>query len=113
MEVNIDIDRPFAVARVSGSLSAADSERFADAVLEYAAGSERALAIDLSSVTEIDSSGLSALVYVVTRARLAQGWVVLVAPPPFVAGVLNITRLDRWFDICDSLEEAAQRLTAA
>ena len=34
---------------------------------------------------------------------------VLVAPTPFVAGVFEVTNLDRWFEIVGSLDEAITR----
>ena len=58
----------------------------------------------------IDSSGLAALISVVTHARLSRARVVLLAPSPFVAGVFGVTNLDRWFEICADLDEAARLL---
>ena len=46
----------------------------------------------------IDSSGLSSLISLVTRARLTKGRVVLVSPSPFVAGIFRMTHLDHWYD---------------
>jgi anti-anti-sigma regulatory factor len=45
-----------------------------------------------------------------TRARLGQGRLILVNPSAFVRSILEVTQLDRWFEICDNLEEAANRL---
>lgn len=110
--LNLQIEKTDAliIAKVSGELGASESEEFTETLHEHAAGQGARLAIDLSQAQSIDSTGLSALISLVTRARLSQGQVALVAPSPLVAGVLNVTRLDQWFDICDSIEMAAKRL---
>ncbi len=112
MEVKIDNLGAFAVAKVTGDLRTDTAEQFTDALDEYASGTGSALAVDLSDVAAMDSSGLAALIQLATRARLAQGRVLLVAPSPFVSSILNVTRLDQWFEICPNLEEAQQRLAA-
>ena len=65
------------------------------------------LAVELSGLESIDSSNLSVLINLATRARLAGASVVLVAPSPFVRGILEVTRLITWFDVCDSVEDVA------
>ncbi len=109
LNLQIDTNDRFIVAKVQGELGASESEEFTEALHEHAAGQGAKLAIDLTEAESIDSTGLSALISLVTRARLSEGHVVLVAPSPLVSGVLNVTRLDQWFDICDSLEAADQR----
>jgi len=71
------------------------------------------VAIDLSNLTLLDSSGLSALINIVTRARITGADVVLVSPGAFVAGVLEVTRLDTWFDICPDLADVEKRFAQA
>lgn len=111
MGLEIDESRPFAVARVSGKFYGADLRPLTEKLEELVSGENARLAIDLSAVEMIDSSGLSAMMNLVTRSRLGGGKVVLISPSPFVANVLEITRLNQWFDVCDSLEEAERRLS--
>jgi anti-anti-sigma factor len=113
--VNIQIDNtgPFAVAQVTGECDVQEAERLTETLREFVSGDGAALAIDLSKLMSIDSSGLSALIDLVTRARLSRGRVVLVSPSPFISGIFDVTRLDTWFDICDSLDEARKRLASA
>jgi anti-anti-sigma regulatory factor len=54
---------------------------------------------------------LSCLIAIVTKARLGEGRVILVGPSKFVQAVLEVTRLDTWFEICPDFEEAARLLT--
>jgi anti-sigma B factor antagonist len=101
----------FTLARISGNLSAHNAPELTDALADHAFGTNARLAIELSELTVLDSSGLGVLIHIVTRARMTGGRVLLVAPSTFVSGVLNVTRLDAWFDICESIDEAAHRFS--
>ena len=103
MRIEIDDNGPFTIARVIGELDAAEGERFTETLHEHASGEGAKLAVDLSGLQSIDSQGLSAMINLVTRSRLGQGRVVLVAPNAMVRGVLRVTRLDTWFEICETL----------
>ena len=109
LNLEIDTTGSFVTATLRGELGSSDIESFADALHDHAAGEGARLAIDLSALASIDSTGLSALINLVTRARLSQGRVILVAPTPLVSGVLNVTRLDSWFEVCDTLDAADRR----
>jgi len=61
-------------------------------------------------VTLIDSTGLSLLMSLVSRARLANGAIVLVSPTKFVKSIFAVTKLDTWFDMAESLDEAKAKL---
>lgn len=110
LDIQMDRTRSFPVARLSGALSGLDADQLSDALGELPYGEEARLAIDLSGLRSIDSNGLAVLIAVVTRSRLTRGRVVLVAPSPFVAGVLSVTRLDGWFDVCTDLAGAEKLL---
>ncbi len=109
-EIQTDNKNVFTVVRLSGELTELDVDRLTETLADVAYGELARVAVDLSGLKTIDSSGLSALITVVTRARLTQGRVVLVAPSPFVSGVLGVTRLDKWFDMCDTMADAEQKL---
>jgi len=106
LRVHIERLCDIVLARLAGSLGAADAPELTETLAEHALGEGARLAIDLSALTALDSSGLSALIHIVTRARMTGGRVVLIAPSTFVSGVLTVTRLDTWFDLCDTLDEA-------
>ncbi len=119
LSIEIDDSQPqgglpgFTVARLTGELGTTDVARFIDTLYEYAAGDGAMLAVDLSGLDAIDSRGLSALIQLVTRSRMSQARVILVGPNPMVGGVLNVTRLDTWFEVCATLDEAATRFVEA
>jgi len=110
-EIQLDRTQSFPIAKFTGALSAEEAETIEKEIGELAFGENARLAIDLTALRMIDSSGLAALIAIVTRSRLTRGRVVLVAPSPFVAGVLAVTRLDAWFEICPDLDAAEKLLS--
>lgn len=59
------------------------------------------LALEMSKVLHLDSSGLDILVYAYKRARELGGSVRIHRPHPRVFAILNTTRLARMFEILD------------
>lgn len=110
MEISIDQSKPYTVARITGALGAEDTEPFIEQMHPLVAQRGSKLIIGLDQVPSISSSGLSALVSIATHARLAQGRVILVAPASFVKSILEVTELNRWFEICDDYAEAGRRM---
>lgn len=109
-DVRIEKHGKLPVAYLSGEVTSADAADVNDALREFVEGPTGRLAIDLSQLKMIDSSGLAALINLVNRARLSGGRVVLVAPSPFVASVFSVTRLDTWFDIVPTIDQAVSHL---
>ena len=112
MELRIDNTGPYPVARLWGEIRSEDAPTFVEEIHPLVAQSDSKLAIDLSGVSFLDSTGLASLINVVTRARLASGRTILVSPTPFVAGVFEVTNLDQWFEIAGNLDEAAKCFSA-
>lgn len=106
MDIELDTGGPFPIARLSGSIGLEDKSSFLERMHELLAERHPKVAIDLSEVDTIDSSGLSSLIEIVTRSRLNEGRVILIGPTPFVRSVLEVTQLHRWFEICEDLEQA-------
>jgi anti-sigma B factor antagonist len=111
LDIRTESGESLTVVRLAGELTELDVERLTDVFSDVAYGDNARVAVELSGLKTIDSNGLSALITVVTRSRLTQGRVVLVAPSPFVSGILSVTRLDTWFDLCDNLAEAERMLS--
>jgi anti-sigma B factor antagonist len=68
------------------------------------------IVLDLGNVEFIDSGGLGALISTLKALRTSNGALVLAALREPVANVLQITRLERVFDVCGTTEEARLRL---
>ena len=107
MNIRVDESGDFPVVYVEGELGAIDAEALSDALVDKVGGKGSLLAVELSELKSIDSSNLSVLINLATRARLSGASVVLVAPAPFVQGILEVTRLITWFDVCDSVSDVA------
>jgi anti-sigma B factor antagonist len=101
-----------AICRLTGELDAgAATDLVAVLDREIDAGVHR-LVVDLARVGYIDSSGLGALVKVLKKARSAGGDVRLVGPGPDVRKVLELTRLDRIFEISRTTDDAVRQYLA-
>ena len=111
--ITVERNGSIPIARVAGELNGSCQEEFLDTVVEFVSASKAKLVLDLAGLETVDSSGLSALINLVTRARLGGGNVALVSPSAFVSGVMHATRLDTWFDVFESVELARQMLDRA
>ncbi len=72
-------------------------------------GRTSSLLVDLSAVTDIDSSGIASLVESFQNARKAGRHFALVAVSSSVLSVLRLSRLDKVFTIYDTLEDGLAR----
>ena len=95
------------LVRVRGEVDLSWSQRLRKSVLE-ALASNKPVAVDLSAVTYIDSSGIAALVEGFQNARGKSQRFSLVAVSKPVYAVLELARLDRVFPIFASLEDATK-----
>jgi len=98
------------VAALTGEFDAAPQDDVVASLMALVSNPGSRLAVDLSGVRGVDSSGLSMLMNVVARGRLNDCRVVLVGPSPFVAGVLHMTKLDTWFEIHANLDLAEKAM---
>ncbi len=105
--IEVHDDRPkYTLVHLRGELHGRDAETVQDQLHSRIGDREAAMIVDLSGLRTIDSGGLSQLISLTTHARLSQTRLVLASPTPFVAGVFATTRLNEWFDLADTLEQA-------
>lgn len=97
----------FKLVRVRGEVDLSWSQRLRKTILD-ALATTRPVAVDLSQVTYIDSSGIAALVEGFQNARGKGQRFNLVAVSKPVHAVLELARLDRVFPIFASLDEAVK-----
>ncbi|TDT71502.1 anti-sigma B factor antagonist [Hypnocyclicus thermotrophus] len=64
------------------------------------------LIIDLENVTYMDSSGLGVLVALLKRIKTEEGQLKLLNLPPSVAKIFELTRLTKFFEIYNDLDNA-------
>jgi anti-sigma B factor antagonist len=71
---------------------------------------KRPILVDLSGVGYIDSSGVASLVECLQNARKVGTTLALVAVSDSAKRVLQLARLDRVFAICETIEEALEKV---
>jgi anti-anti-sigma factor len=109
MEVTIVPSDGYVVARTSGPIDEAAKEPFRRELHPLVAASGTRLILDLSGSQRINSQGVSILVTLVAHANTNASRVIFCNPHPFVAMVLTVTKLDKYFDIATSLDDAVAR----
>jgi len=80
-------------------LGAANAKGFRDWVVGQLQHGYKDITVDLSETIFIDSSGLGALVALQKAAAARQGELRLLNPQPSVQQILELTRLDQFFQI--------------
>jgi anti-sigma B factor antagonist len=80
-------------------LAAANSQSFRDQVRAALTDEQRNIEIDLSETMFVDSCGLGALISLHKAVCSRQGLVRLLHPTPPVRQILELTRMQRIFDI--------------
>jgi anti-sigma B factor antagonist len=103
---NVDRTGAGAVVRLTGEIDLHQSPDFHQALVSECDLKPARLVIEMSGVDYIDSSGVGSLVEIYRRVKKSGGKLILVAPGPRVASVLEITKLDKFFTIAASEEEA-------
>lgn len=80
-------------------LGAVNADEFRDWVRKALAAETRDIEIDLSHMTYLDSCGLGALVTLHKAACSRAGKLRLLAPQPSIQQLLELTRMDRVFEV--------------
>jgi anti-anti-sigma factor len=109
VDVDVASSPRYAVLHVRGDVDLATAPKLQAALEELDTG---AVVVDLTEVTFLDSSGLSALVQ--ARKRLTEGptgaTFRLVVARPSIRRVLEVTGLTQVFTVCETLDEATEGL---
>lgn len=92
---------------MEGEVDLSNAAGLRDHLIERVQQGHYNLAVDLAGVEFMDSSGLAVLISGLRRTKEHDGSLVLISPTASVKRVLNITGLDRVFDIYDSVDKAA------
>ena len=96
------------VLKVAGMAAVEVAGQLSRALQEAAARRPKLLAVDLSGLSFISSTGLGSLVAAHVAGKKHGTRLCLIRPRPMIREVLEITRLSELFPICDSIEEAEQ-----
>ena len=96
--------------RISGDISGDDQNLLVNRVTDLLGSNGARIVLDLSGVPFINSAGLSDLVRITAQANVQEGRVVLAGASPFVTGLFETTRLNRFFDLSASVDQAVAAL---
>ncbi len=94
------------IVHLCGEIDLHQAPEFHERLVELCHENPQRLILVLSQVQYIDSSGVGSLVEIFRRLRKQDRKLILVAPSERVRSVLEITRLDRFFTIVATEDEA-------
>jgi anti-anti-sigma factor len=113
MELRLTHEEGYVLAQLQGVIDDSAEEPFREFLLPVVRQRGTKLVLDMSGAPRITSSGISQLVLLVTNANTNNSRVVLTGATPFVAGVLSVTKLDRFFEQAESLSLALELLSVS
>jgi len=111
MQIELETrDQGAALVSVQGRLDAAAAPTFKQKIIDAISQGNVRLALHITHVSFMDSTGLGALVSALKAARKADGNISIIAPSPQVQKLLKLTAMDRVFRVFPSPDEALQEL---
>lgn len=93
-----------ALIRLAGELDASNVSRLYEELAELAHEGRRHTVLDLTELTFVDSTGLSAIIAAHKRAEKAGAELILFSPQPQVRNLFTIAGIDRYLHIRPSNE---------
>lgn len=110
MKLSYEDHTTVTVLTISGELTTDQGDAFRRACQERMNSGIRDVVLDMEYLTLIDSAGLELLLWLLDEAGERNGQLRLVKPDETVRKIFQLTRLDRRFNIHDSIESAAKSL---
>lgn len=110
MEIQVEqAGATVSVLQCCGSLDAATVHQFRQVAQRLLGESAVCLVLDGSRLDFVDSTGLGAMVALQRKLKVAGGDLKVAALGADVRSIFAVTRLDRVFDVCQSVRDACQR----
>ncbi len=94
------------IVHLAGEIDLHQIPDFHAALIDLCAEGTTRIILDLSKVEYMDSSGIGTLVEIFRRLKKENRKLILVSPAERVRSLLEITRLDQYFTVAKSSEEA-------
>jgi len=113
MELKLTPHEGYVVAKVTGPIDDNARGPFREQLHPLFAKPGTRLILDLSGSPRINSSGIGNLVALAADANTNGCRVTFCALTPFVASVMSVTKLDKFFDIEASVSDAVSRTPVA
>ncbi|MFH1069373.1 MAG: STAS domain-containing protein [Candidatus Glassbacteria bacterium] len=99
-----------AVAEVKGQINFQNTQTLKDLFCELEAKNHKAIVVDLKETEYIDGFGLSVLVNISRNVYKGGGRLSLTSLNRELQRIFTKTKLDRWFDIYETQEEACKQM---
>ncbi len=110
MELNVSHEDGYVLGASVGTIDDEARDLFRESLHPLVGQSGTNLVLDLSLSTSINSDGIGQLVSLVIHANASGSRVILAACSPFVSGVLDRSKLNTFFEMADSLQDAIRRV---
>jgi len=110
MKVNTSQLGEFAVVEIDGEVDAEHVAFLKKALLPLKDGGIKGIALNLTRVPFIDSTGLGILISLMRQVKEQGKQLRLVGLSDEVRSIFEITRLHRVFDLCETVEKAIQEM---
>jgi anti-anti-sigma factor len=111
MELTISHEQGYVLACTSGPIDESAAEPLREYLHPLVAEKGTRVVLDISDSQWITSPGIAQLVKLVSDANSHASRVVLARVPPFVGEVLRLTRLNRFFEMAETISEAVTLAT--
>ncbi|MGI9473316.1 MAG: STAS domain-containing protein [Rubripirellula sp.] len=110
MKIEVEDKGDYRLIRCSGMLGG-DTREYSDSSLHPLIEDGRSrLLVDLSGVDRITSDGISVFVTLVSRANAKGSRVVFVNPSPFVRAIFDATKISRFLETEETVDDGIKRL---
>jgi anti-anti-sigma factor len=110
MELELSHEQGYVLASTVGRIDDAAEELITQRLHPLVGQRGTKLVLDISQSKFITSRGIGVLVSLVGHANTNGSRVVIAACPPFIATVLETTKLNRFFEMAATRSEAISRL---
>ncbi len=110
MKLSYEDHNTITVMTISGELTTDQIEALRRSCQDRFTAGIRHFVLDIENLTFVDSAGLETLLWIIEEASEHGGQLRLVNPDVTVRKILEVSRLDRRFDVHSSIESAAKSL---
>lgn len=110
MELNVSHEDGYVLAATAGRIDETAEEPFREWLHPLVGQRGTKVILDLSQSQMITSTGLGQLVSLTVHANTCGSQVIVSAYTPFVAEVLGVSKLNRFFELADTVPEAVRRV---
>jgi anti-sigma B factor antagonist len=111
MELELSHEKGYVLAATAGRIDESAQEPFKERLHPLFSQRGTKVVLDLSQSKFITSMGIGLLVSLVVHANTSGSRVVIAACSPFIAGVLETAKLNKFFEMAATTSEAISRLT--